>query len=136
MLALRMLYAMMVGVAVTGAAALLEEHPALAAKGRWVWTVALLAGLVIPLLRPSLIPRTAPVIDLASAVVPLAGIQVGTGAAPGFDLIAVLARWDRPLAGHGRERRWSFSGSCWVERPDCDGDVTSGARGSWAARRS
>ncbi len=99
MLTLWMLYAMMVGVAVAGAAALLEERPALAGKGRWVWMVALLAGLAIPLFRPSLIPRPAPAIDIGAAVVPLAGVRVGPGAAQSFDLLAFLTRWDGPLAG-------------------------------------
>ncbi len=100
MLTLWMLYAMLVGTAVAGAAALLESRPTLSGKGRWVWSVALPAILVIPLLRPTLIPRPSPAIDLGSAViVPLTGLQVGVSSSGGLDVWAFLARMNGPLAG-------------------------------------
>ncbi len=100
MLALWMLYAIVVGTAVAGAAALLEERSALSGRGRWVWSVALLAILAIPLLRPALVPRPAPAMDIGSAIiVPLTGLQIGASSSYGFDVWAFLTRWDGPLAG-------------------------------------
>ncbi len=101
MLALWMLYAILVGALLTGAAALLDGRSAFVGRGRWLWSVALLAAMAVPLVRPRVALRPAEVIDIGAAAVVAA--PDGPTPAPEPSLLArvetTLEAWSGPLAG-------------------------------------
>ncbi len=101
MLALWMVYATAVGALVIGAAAVVDRRTAFAGRGRWVWGLALIAALAIPVVRPQLVLRAPGAVSLGEPVVVSAPSEAIAPHAPSLVQRAevVLAGWSDPLAG-------------------------------------